>query len=121
MDTNQRPEKVNAKSGKFITLKEAVTFQEKHLNHRKEVLKEKEPIRSQFFGREKIEELLKKDGCVGIKIIYGLDLGSQPSLVLVASDNQLNIIAKDSSGLKGDDDNTYLGGGPTCPTECADL
>jgi hypothetical protein len=104
--------------GEFITMKAAMEKQDKHLNFRKQKLKETDPPRSQFFGKEKILALLSKPECVGIKIIFGNDEKDTPSLVLVAADSKLKVLAKDNSGLKGGDDNSYLANGPGCPNLC---
>lgn len=111
--------KVTEKAGEFITLKEAIGKQEKHLNFRKAHLKEKEPVRSQFFGKEKLLILLNKPNCTGIKILFGHDDKESPNLVLVAANENLELIASDFTGLKGgSDDNSYLSKGPTCPDLC---
>ncbi|MCP9770936.1 hypothetical protein EGI22_23780 [Lacihabitans sp. LS3-19] len=111
--------KVTEKEGEFITLKEAIGKQEKHLKFRNSHFKEKDPVRSQFFGKEKLMTLLNKPNCTGIKILFGHDDKETPSLVLVAADENLKLIAKDFTGLKGGgDDDTYLAHGPTCPDVC---
>jgi hypothetical protein len=117
MGTSKSNPKVNAASGEFITLKEVIGKQTKHLSFRKDILKENEPMRSQFFGREKVEELLKKEGCVGLKIILGVGEANMPSLVLVGADEFLNNLATDSTGLK-DGGRSYLSNGPECPNTC---
>lgn len=85
--------------------------------------KEKEgnsnPIRSQFFGIEKIKLLLSKsEEVVGLRIAYGLD-DSEPGLILVAVDKFGNNIALDKSGLKDmPEGGDYLSNGPKCPNAC---
>ncbi len=110
---------ISIKSGVFIALKEVVQKQKKHLEARITKFKEKEPVRSQFFGKEKILELLNKEGCIGIKLIYGADEKGMPSTIIAAADSGLKVISKDSTGLKDPDDNSYLANGPNCPQICA--
>lgn len=47
-------------------------------------------IKAGFFGRDTIERILAKDGCVGIRIYYALDDSSVPTLVLVGADANEN-------------------------------
>ncbi len=117
METSKGKPKVSSRSGQFITLDEAVAKQRKYLDHRKRVLKEKDPVRSQFFGKDRLLELLKHDDCVGIKIIFGLEDEKTPNLVLIAADENLKNLAKDCTGLK-DPERSYLSNGPVCPNLC---
>ena len=110
--------KVKGNEGEYITLKEASAHQEKHLKHRKDVLKESDPIKSQFFGKEKLLALLLKPDCKGLKIIYGHDDSNLPSLVL-AADEDLNVLGVDKTGLKDGEPGDYVAGGPICPKDCA--
>ncbi len=77
------------------------------------------PIRSQFFGIEKIKLLLSKsENVVGLRIAYGLDK-NEPSLILVAVDKFGNNIAIDKTGLKDmPEGGDYLSNGPKCPNAC---
>ncbi len=109
---------ISSKSGVFIGLKEVVEKQKNHLETRTTKFKEKEPVISQFFGKEKILELLSKEGCIGIKLIYGADEKGMPSTILTAADLSLKVISKDTTGLKDFDDNSYLANGPNCPQIC---
>jgi hypothetical protein len=117
MGTSKSNPKVNALSGEFITLNEAITKQSKHLDFRKKVSKEVEPVRSQFFGKDHLLELLKHEDCVGIKIIFGMEDENTPNLVLIGADENLKNIAKDSTGLK-DPNRPYLSNAPVCPNVC---
>ncbi|GAA0565436.1 hypothetical protein [Chitinophaga japonensis] len=60
-------------AGKFISLKEAdrliKNYDEKEKKHGK-----KDFTKAYFFGKDKIKELLDCEGCVGIRIYYGVDL-----------------------------------------------
>lgn len=117
METTKGKPKVSSTSGQFITLDEAVAKQKKHLDLRKRVFKEDEPVRSQFFGKEHLLEILKNEECVGIKIIFGLEDENRPNLVLIGADENLKNLAKDSTGLK-DSNRPYLSNGPECPNTC---
>jgi hypothetical protein len=108
---------ISSTSGQFITLEEAVGKQKKHLDYRKKVAKEDDPVRSQFFGRDHLLEILKNEDCVGIKIIFGMDDDKTPNLVLIGADKNLKNLAKNSTGLK-DPNRPYLSNGPGCPNVC---
>lgn len=62
-----------------------------------------------FFGRDIIEELLAQDGCVGIRIYYGLDESGKKELVLV--------------GVEADEDDMVTGliadYAFPCPSNCS--
>lgn len=47
-------------------------------------------IKGRFFGRDILEELLAQEGCMGIRIYYGLDDDAIPQLVLVGADANEN-------------------------------
>jgi hypothetical protein len=109
---------VSGTDGKYITVERAKRKENRYLKFRKDILKEKDPVRSQFFGREKLLELLAKPGCEGLKIIYGLDKDLTPSLIIAAASGDLKILTIDNTSLKGGDDNDYLALGPVCPRIC---
>ncbi len=108
----------NENAGEFINASQASNLQTQYLEKEKKHGK-LDPIRSEFFGKEKLNILLtKSDKVVGLRIAYGLEAG-EPSLILVPVDMDGNNIALDKSGLKdmpdGDD---YLANGPKCPLAC---
>ncbi|MCP9747381.1 hypothetical protein [Lacihabitans sp. CS3-21] len=117
MQTSKGKPKVSSTSGEFISLDEAVAKQKKHLDLRKRVFKDEDPVRSQFFGKDHLLEILKNEDCVGIKIIFGMEDENMPNLVLIGADENLKNIAKDSTGLK-DPNRPYLSNGPGCPNIC---
>lgn len=43
-------------------------------------------VKGGYFGRNILEEILKQDGCVGIRCYYGQNDNNAPSLVLVGVD-----------------------------------
>lgn len=102
--------------GSFIEAKIAAQLQQNYLN-KAEVSGVKEPIRAEFFGKKKIEELLNKPEYVGIRIYYAQTKEGTPELVLVATDKYGNNIVLDRSALK-DPEGEYLSGGPRCPFDC---
>ena len=117
MNNKDMKPKVSASSGQFITLDEAISKQKNHIDFRVKKLNETDPMRSQFFGRDHIEALLKKEGCLGLKIMFGVDDHGLPSLVLVGADEFLNNLVPDTTGLK-DDSRSFLSNGPGCPNIC---
>lgn len=117
MQTSKDKPKVSSTSGEFISLDEAVAKQKKHLDFRKRVFKEEDAVRSQFFGKDHLLEILKNEDCVGIKIIFGMEDEKMPNLVLIGADENLKNLAKDSTGLK-DPNRPYLSNAPVCPNVC---
>ncbi len=107
----------HGKSGKFITHDAAKKQQDAYLA-KKAVLKETNPIRSQFFGIDHIKTLIAKPDCVGVKIYYTTDENGGESLVLVAANKEAKTLEKNLSGLKDPDDGDYLAHGPVCPVWC---
>jgi hypothetical protein len=108
----------NENAGEFINASKASNLQTQYLE-KEEKNGKLDPIRSEFFGKEKLNILLtKSEKVVGLRIAYGLEAG-EPSLILVPVDKDGNNIALDKSGLKdmpdGDD---YLANGPKCPLAC---
>lgn len=102
--------------GSFIEVAKAKDLHQKHLKHA-EKQKIKDPTKAQFFGKTKLDVLLKKSGSVGIRIYYGRLDDDTPELILVAVDENGNDIVLDRTALKdaGDD---YLSNGPRCPYSC---
>lgn len=117
MGTINNKAEISTTSGEFITLAEAVEKQKKHFEFRKKVAKEDNPVRSQFFGKDHLLEILKNEECVGIKIIFGMEDDATPNLVLIGADAKLRNLAKDSTGLK-DPNRPYLSNAPECPNVC---
>lgn len=60
-----------------------------------------EGIKAHFFGRDIIESILAQDGCMGIRMFYGIDDNGTQQLVLVGADasenNQVEGIIADHS------------------------
>lgn len=90
-------------------------------------LKKKEYVHSQFFGREKLEELLHNTGseCVGLRINFVLEGENfdQLGAVIQAVDAKGNVLpirkAHQNIGYRdGGDGGTGVYGGPKCPKTC---
>jgi hypothetical protein len=47
-------------------------------------------VKAEFFGRDAIKAILDQEGCVGIRIYYGLDENGKNHLVLVGADADEN-------------------------------
>jgi hypothetical protein len=109
---------LTGKEGEFVSQKVASAKQVKHLKFRAEKLKDKDPVRSQFFGKEKLMELLSKPECMGLKIFYGQEENETPNLILVAANKNLKNLVGDSTGLKDGGNGDYLTNGPYCPHVC---
>lgn len=88
----------------------------------KEGKKPKSFSEAQFFGNEKLKKLMEKEGCVGLRIYFGVskDKEFDDQVVLVAVDADGKDLTSTRIGLKdmpaGNDD--ALAGGPVCPHVC---
>lgn len=72
------------KESEVVTLAEAAVWT---ANYR-ETIEQGETI-AHFFGRENLNNMLEQDGCVGIRIYYGID-EEQKVLVLVGANEEGN-------------------------------
>jgi len=74
----------NGKEGGAITLKQgaALTAEYRRKNPGETI--------AHFFGREILQDLLNQEGCMGIRIYYGLDGDGNKELVLVGADANKN-------------------------------
>jgi hypothetical protein len=45
---------------------------------------------AEYFGKSALEELLDQNGCVGIRIYYGIDIEMKKRLVIVGVNNEGN-------------------------------
>jgi hypothetical protein len=73
MSTNAKKHIYPPDAGEFISLKKADqlinNYDEREKKHGK-----KDFTKAYFYGKDKIKELLECDGCVGLRIYYGVDL-----------------------------------------------
>lgn len=47
-------------------------------------------IKAHFFGKDIINEILNQEGCMGIRLYYGLDEDGENQLVMVGADSDEN-------------------------------
>ena len=89
--------------GQFVTLEEAshwtATFRESP---------NFDGVHAHFYGINKIKDLLKQTGCVGLRIYRAIDDTNAPVLVLVGTDGEGNDL---TNGL-------ILEKGTACPPMC---
>ncbi len=89
-----------------ITLEEAARLT---ANYRETLNSPTEAI-AEYFGMEALNAMLSQDGCVGIRIYYGLDSTGEKKLVLV--------------GVNAEGNDLYEGQlmerGETCPSCCSE-
>lgn len=98
--------------GSFVTLSNAKGWTEKH---RKANPNAK---RAYFFGREKIEALLKQEGACGIRIYHGIGDDDQANVILVAcTENEANQIPENAMNVDPGDFKLLEIGIP-CPPNC---
>ncbi len=110
--------KTNGKEGEYVSSKVAEEKCKKHQKIRNIKFEDKSPKISEFYGKEKLMELLNKPGAMGLRFFFASDDGFHPRLVIAAADSNLNLIVKDVSGLKDGNDGDYLSNGPQCPDFC---
>jgi hypothetical protein len=58
-------------------------------------------LKARFFGKDILNQILAQDGCMGIRIYFGLDAANEAQLVIVGADanenDQINGIVGDRS------------------------
>ncbi|WP_234735008.1 hypothetical protein [Tellurirhabdus bombi] len=132
--------KYDGNVGRFLTAADAKartklfrrTARTTQLCLEKEGIQTGEVIRAEFFGINRINKLLGRTECVGIRIYYGNrweDENGDPTsdgkgelknrLVLVGVRSDGSDIFEDGEGLKGGGDGDALGDGLPCPQNCA--
>ncbi|MGE7776038.1 hypothetical protein ACQKLP_15020 [Chitinophaga sp. NPDC101104] len=77
-------------TGIFIPLASAAKLTKNYRVDQLERKKHKDPVMSQFFGIDKLNELLSQEGAIGLRIYYGLDIDGDGKVdkhfVLTATD-----------------------------------
>lgn len=94
-------------SGKFISLSDGAKLTKEYRIDQTERKKHVDPIMSQFFGLDRINQLLSQEGATGLRIYYGLDVDGDgkrdKAFVLTATDaNGNDILPAASRGLAKD-------------------
>ncbi|MBS4027341.1 MAG: hypothetical protein KGZ58_01790 [Ignavibacteriales bacterium] len=92
----------NGNEGSFITLSEAGQLTS---NHRQAI---PAAIKGEFFGKEKLQQILDEDKCIGIRCYYGEGGNGDWKLVLVGADEDENDLT----------DGYILETGYPCPPNC---
>jgi hypothetical protein len=106
--------KFNGSEGKPIDL---ATAKEWAKNYR-ETMKNPDDTVAHFFGFEIIEKILAEDGCMGIRIYYGLNEKGEKQLMLVgANDIGDNLLPAEGKELM-DGGNTIADMSIPCPSYC---
>jgi hypothetical protein len=78
----------NGSEGKFITLSEGADLTSEFRSSNPT-----QPL-AYFFGRDKLEELLAQDNCMGIRIYFGEKDNSLQLVLVSADDNQDDLLDK---------------------------
>jgi hypothetical protein len=65
-------------------------------------------VKAHFYGREVLQQLLDQEGCVGIRVYYGIDEERQKQLILVGADTAGN-----------DMEDLIIDGSHICPPDCS--
>lgn len=109
--------------GKFISATDALSHTNRFHNKKRSEGKEpKSYTEAQFFGRLKLEKLLAKKGCVGLRFYFAVSEEDtfDDGLVIVAVDDNGKDLTSSRIGLKDmpEEDGDALAGGPVCPHSC---
>lgn len=105
------------KDGRYVKVEEKRKQVGKHERH--ELAAGVDETRSQFFGKEMIMEMMGRDGCVGLKMIFARDEEEdRPELVIAPVNEHGVVVARDLAGLKDDDEGDAGADGPRCPKAC---
>lgn len=76
----------NGKEGGVISLSEGSTMTAEYRHQNPDKLK------GHFFGKDILNKILEQEGCMGIRIYYGIDSEGVQQLVLAGADNEENDI-----------------------------
>lgn len=71
----------NGNEGSVVTLKQASDWTTEY----RSTISPGDTI-AQFYGRDKIEQILDQEGCMGIRIYHGIDEDGKRILILVGAD-----------------------------------
>jgi hypothetical protein len=109
----------------FIPLSQAVEMTKRYRDNRNRILKaeyEGQNILAicETFNRQGFETLLAKEGCVGIRVYYGMDPELKVHAVIVAINEAGEDILPQSGTLEtsGNGDDDILDDALRCPTFC---
>jgi hypothetical protein len=94
----------NGNEGEFVTLNDASRWT---ANYRNTI--QPGDVIAEFLGKEKILELLSQEGCVGIRIYYGINDYGKKNVSLVGADANQNDI----------EDGLLIDKGEFCPPFCS--
>lgn len=125
-------EKYHGDVGRFLTGHDALSRTARYRKHKLERgYKPDSFTRAEFFGINRINKLLGRKDCVGIRIYYGkthedrdgnlVDDGAgdlKSRLVIVGVREDGTDIFEDPTGQKGPGDGDALGDGHDCPQHC---
>lgn len=115
--------KFTGEEGTFISSSQASQYISRfHERKKREGSEVGTYVEAQFFGKNQLQKLMKKDDCVGLRIYFGVSESKEltDQVVVVAVDANGKDLTRTRIGLKdmptGDDD--ALAGGPCCPHAC---
>lgn len=109
--------------GKFISATDASSHTKRfHEKKKKEGRELRTYTEAQFFGKNKLEKLLAKKGCVGLRFYFGVNENDafDDDLIIVAVDANGKDLTSSRIGLKDmpEEDGDALAAGPVCPHNC---
>jgi len=101
--------------GEFISLEEAAQLTQNYRNSQQFELNN--GIKAMFYGREKLLEILNQEGCMGLRIYFGIQAGEGESSKSSTGDPQFVVIGADADGNNQSSGNILDRAYP-CPTNC---
>jgi len=101
--------------GNFIPIEKAAQFTRNYRNSQQFNLNKE--VKALFYGRDKLLEILNQDGCMGLRIYFGLSDGTVEDQTF--GDPQFIIIGADADGNNQSNGQTLDNGYP-CPDYCPD-
>lgn len=114
---------MTGQEGDFITSAEAARFTGRfHQKKKSEGHEHGSYVEAQFYGKDQLQKLLEKDGCVGLRFYRGISEEKELNdhIIVVAVNAEGKDLTRTRVGLKDMPpvDNDALAGGPCCPHNC---
>lgn len=108
-------DKFYGNEGQYIDDKAAEEIKESHVRKN---IKDEKLVKSQFFGREILLEMLGREGVKGLRLSHGLCGVGKRNMVIEPLNAQGELVRRDRSAQKDASEGDSASDGPRCPKKC---